>query len=136
MNIITSAYRAITAFLKAYPGGTAGVVTALVALGAAFGLHVTAQELATVVATLSVVAGVIVHMTTVRNTLPNIKLTPLPAAIVAPVVAPEPPAFPALVPVADEASVPVAVPVVEPAPVAVVAPVVGPGAPLAVERHP
>jgi len=65
LRTVLSAYNAVAAFVKAYPGGTAGAATAVIALAATFGLHVTVNELAAIVSAVSIVAGILVHLTTV-----------------------------------------------------------------------
>jgi hypothetical protein len=64
-SALLAAYNAAAAFVKAYPGGIAGATTAVVALAATFGLHVTVNELAAIVSAVAVVAGVLVHLNTV-----------------------------------------------------------------------
>jgi hypothetical protein len=64
-SALLAAYNAAAAFVKAYPGGIAGATTAVVALAATFGLHVTVNELASIVSAVAVVAGILVHLNTV-----------------------------------------------------------------------
>ena len=66
-GFISKAYAAVKAGLLTYPGGTAAVLSIVCAVIARFGLHVTVNELTTVVAVVAAVAGAFVHRTTVSK---------------------------------------------------------------------
>ena len=66
-DFLKRAYAAVKAGLLAYPGGTAAVLSIVCAVIARFGLHVTVNELTTVVAVVAAVAGAFVHRTTVSK---------------------------------------------------------------------
>jgi hypothetical protein len=66
-DFLKRAYAGIKAGLLAYPGGTAALLSILVAVVAGFGLHVTVIELTAVMSVVAAVAGGFVHRTTVAN---------------------------------------------------------------------
>jgi hypothetical protein len=63
MANLQSIYKAIKAFVIAYPGGVAGVFGVVVALAARFGFHLTVTELMSVYAVAAAIIGAFVHVT-------------------------------------------------------------------------